>query len=72
MTPDFQPKLAESAPRLRYLLSQFHQPKVLVVGDLTLDEFVTGQTERISREAPVLILRHETTRQVPGGSQCGL
>ena len=67
MTPDFQPKLAESAPRLRYLLSQFHQPKVLVVGDLTLDEFVTGQTERISREAPVLILRHETTRQVPGG-----
>jgi rfaE bifunctional protein kinase chain/domain len=34
---------------------------------LTLDEFLTGQVERISREAPVLILRHETTRQVPGG-----
>jgi rfaE bifunctional protein kinase chain/domain len=40
---------------------------VLVVGDLTLDEFLTGQVERISREAPVLIIRHETTRQTPGG-----
>jgi len=67
MTPDFQRQLAEAAPRLRHLLSQFHQPKVLVVGDLTLDEFLTGQTERISREAPVLIIRHETTKQVPGG-----
>ena len=64
---DFQQKLVGSAPRLRQLLSQFHQTKVLVVGDLTLDEFLTGQTERISREAPVLIVRHETTKQVPGG-----
>ncbi len=40
---------------------------MLVVGDLTLDEFLTGQVERISREAPVLILRHETTRRTPGG-----
>src|SRR5258706_15333157 len=30
--------------------------KVLVVGDLGLDEYVTGRTVRISREAPVLIL----------------
>ncbi len=67
MNPDFWQKLEQSAPRLRHLLSQFHQPKVLVVGDLTLDEFLTGQTERISREAPVLIIRHETTKQVPGG-----
>jgi D-glycero-beta-D-manno-heptose-7-phosphate kinase len=41
---------------------------VLVVGDFTLDEFMTGAVERISREAPVVILRHETTRQVPGGA----
>ncbi len=39
----------------------------MVVGDLTLDEFMTGRVERISREAPVLILRHEQTRRVPGG-----
>ncbi|MFQ3680493.1 MAG: PfkB family carbohydrate kinase [Pseudanabaenaceae cyanobacterium] len=54
-------------PRLRQLLQGFGGVRVLVVGDLTLDEFVTGRTERISREAPVLILRHETTRRVPGG-----
>ncbi|MGQ9866586.1 MAG: bifunctional heptose 7-phosphate kinase/heptose 1-phosphate adenyltransferase [Pseudanabaenaceae cyanobacterium] len=54
-------------PRLRQLLQGFGQVRVLVVGDLTLDEFVTGRAERISREAPVLILRHETTRRVPGG-----
>ena len=30
--------------------------RVLVVGDLVLDEYVTGRPARISREAPVLIL----------------
>ncbi len=49
------------------LLEGFGQAEVLVVGDLTVDEFLTGQVERVSREAPVLILRHEETRQVPGG-----
>jgi D-glycero-beta-D-manno-heptose-7-phosphate kinase len=39
----------------------------MVVGDLTLDEFLTGEVERISREAPVPIVRHESTRQTPGG-----
>lgn len=63
----FAAQLHASAERLFHLLERFSQARVLVVGDLTLDEFVTGQVERISREAPVLILRHETTRQVPGG-----
>ncbi len=48
-------------------IHQFSKVRVLVVGDLTLDEFLTGQVERLSREAPVLILRHEHTRQIPGG-----
>ncbi|MBV8885307.1 MAG: D-glycero-beta-D-manno-heptose-7-phosphate kinase [Chroococcidiopsidaceae cyanobacterium CP_BM_RX_35] len=63
----FATQLASSAERLFQLLERFSQARVLVVGDLTLDEFLTGQVERISREAPVLILRHETTRRVPGG-----
>ncbi len=63
----FKTQLHACAERLFYLLECFSQSRVLVVGDLTLDEFLTGQVERISREAPVLILRHETTRQVPGG-----
>jgi rfaE bifunctional protein kinase chain/domain len=63
----FGDRLRAEADALADLLDRFAQTPVLVVGDLTLDEFITGQTERISREAPVLILRHETTRQVPGG-----
>ena len=63
----FAAQLRACAEQLFQLLERFSQARVLVVGDLTLDEFLTGQVERISREAPVLILRHETTRQVPGG-----
>lgn len=63
----FAAQLHACAERLFHLLECFSQARVLVVGDLTLDEFLTGQVERISREAPVLILRHETTQQIPGG-----
>ncbi|MEM6502323.1 MAG: PfkB family carbohydrate kinase [Cyanobacteria bacterium P01_C01_bin.89] len=65
--PSFASQLQKAAPRLVELLDRFHQGQVLVVGDLTLDEFLTGRVERVSREAPVLIIRHEGTRQVPGG-----
>lgn len=60
-------QLKPAAPRLFALLDRFKQTSVLVIGDLTLDEFLTGEVERLSREAPVLILRHEYTRQIPGG-----
>lgn len=67
LSPDFKSLLIQSLPRLQQLLDRFSQQPLLVIGDLTLDEFLTGQVERISREAPVLILRHEETRQIPGG-----
>lgn len=41
---------------------------ILVVGDLALDEMVYGDTERISREAPVLILRHSHTNLILGAA----
>lgn len=63
----FLDHLRAIAPRLNALMDRFGEARVLVVGDLTLDEFLTGQVERLSREAPVLILRHEETRQIPGG-----
>ncbi|HEY9838744.1 MAG TPA: PfkB family carbohydrate kinase, partial [Vampirovibrionales bacterium] len=63
----FADRLREGARRSLELIDRFSTARVLVIGDLTLDEFLTGQVERISREAPVLILRHESTRQVPGG-----
>lgn len=67
LPPAFTHALGKALPRLMDVLDRFSQARVLLVGDLGLDEFVTGQVERLSREAPVLILRHEATRQVPGG-----
>lgn len=63
----FRPRLAAARDSLHALLDRFAGLEVLVIGDLTLDEFLTGRVERLSREAPVLILRHESTRQIPGG-----
>lgn len=42
--------------------------RMLVVGDLALDEMIYGDTERISREAPVLILRHSKTTHILGAA----
>jgi len=64
---DFSRRLLACADRLVAHLDHFERARVLVVGDLTLDEFVNCYVERISREAPVPIIRHEHTRQVPGG-----
>ena len=63
----FNAQLCTIADRLFELIDRFSEARVLVIGDLTLDEFLTGQVERVSREAPVLILRHEQTKQTPGG-----
>ena len=39
-----------------------------MVGDLLADQFMFGEISRVSREAPVLILRHERTETLPGGA----
>ncbi|UCE01968.1 MAG: bifunctional hydroxymethylpyrimidine kinase/phosphomethylpyrimidine kinase [Candidatus Latescibacterota bacterium] len=57
---------ADTRGRLATLLEAFATQRIAVVGDLALDEFVQGRTARISREAPVLILRHEQTTRLPG------
>ena len=57
-----------SERRLTALVRAFEGRRVLVVGDLIADQFVSGEISRVSREAPVLILRHERTETVPGGA----
>jgi bifunctional ADP-heptose synthase (sugar kinase/adenylyltransferase) len=42
--------------------------KVAVIGDMVADNYVFGHTFRISREAPVLILKHRNTKVIPGGA----
>ena len=54
--------------KLKGLVKKLNSAKVLVIGDLALDEMVYGDTERISREAPVLILQHTHTRFILGGA----
>ena len=54
--------------KLKGFIEKLNQAKILVVGDLALDEMVYGDTERISREAPVLILQHTHTKHILGGA----
>jgi len=53
--------------RLVELVEAFPHRRVVVLADLVADEFVAGEISRVSREAPVLILRHKETKLVPGG-----
>jgi rfaE bifunctional protein kinase chain/domain len=53
--------------RLRKLVQSFPNVTVVVLGDLVADEFIHGEISRVSREAPVLILKHRQRRIVPGG-----
>lgn len=49
-------------------IKKISEPRVLIVGDLALDEMIYGDAERISREAPVLILQHTKTKLILGGA----
>jgi rfaE bifunctional protein kinase chain/domain len=57
-----------SPRRLRDLIARFSRVRLVVVGDLVADEFIYGQIDRVSREAPVLILKYDSTEIVPGGA----
>src|ERR1700736_2382494 len=48
-------------------VEQFSEKTVTLLGDFVADEFQFGEISRVSREAPVLILRHCETHLVPGG-----
>jgi rfaE bifunctional protein kinase chain/domain len=54
--------------RLISIVQRFPGRRILVVGDAIADQFVYGAINRVSREAPVFILRHEQTETVPGGA----
>jgi rfaE bifunctional protein kinase chain/domain len=61
------PGEAEHKERLLALIDGMSSRRVLVVGDLIADEFIYGEVTRISREAPVLILKYDATEIVAGG-----
>ncbi|GAB4140883.1 MAG: D-glycero-beta-D-manno-heptose-7-phosphate kinase [Planctomycetaceae bacterium] len=49
-------------------VQQLGQPRLLVLGDLILDRYVWGDAERISQEAPVILLREDRQEIRPGGA----
>lgn len=50
------------------LVHNLGQPRVLVVGDLMLDRYIWGDAERVSQEAPVLLLRADQREERLGGA----
>ena len=60
-------QLSKESERLRKIVESFPNVTITVSGDLVADEFIYGEITRVSREAPVLILRHRERKVVPGG-----
>jgi rfaE bifunctional protein kinase chain/domain len=61
------PKHLKEVERLRKIVEAFPKVTITVLGDLVADEFVYGEISRVSREAPVLILKHRERTVLPGG-----
>jgi D-glycero-beta-D-manno-heptose-7-phosphate kinase len=66
--PKTAPKHVRENDRLRKIVEAFPKTTVTVLGDLVADEFVFGEISRVSREAPVLILKHRDRKVIPGGA----
>jgi rfaE bifunctional protein kinase chain/domain len=49
------------------IVERFPSKTIVVLGDFVADAFQYGDITRVSREAPVLILKHRETQIVPGG-----
>ena len=67
LVPGNMTKNNQENNRLRKIVEAFPRVTITVLGDLVADEFVFGEISRVSREAPVLILKLRDRRFVPGG-----
>ncbi len=56
------------AKRLKKVIKRFPQARIGVVGDMTADIFIYGKPYRLSREAPVIVVRYDQEKLVPGGA----
>ena len=62
--PNDLPKLSTLHP----CIDRFGSLHIVVWGDIVADRFLYGSTTRVSREAPALVLRHESEEIRPGGA----
>jgi D-glycero-beta-D-manno-heptose-7-phosphate kinase len=54
--------------RLKSWIPKLAGQRILVIGDVILDEYLIGRTTRLSREAPVPVLEFESRQLIPGGA----
>lgn len=59
---------ADLKNRFFKIIDLFPRQKILVLGDLIVDEFLYGNISRVSREAPVLVLEYRSFIRLPGGA----
>lgn len=52
----------------RELVESFSNARIAVVGDIVADIYVFGKPHKLSREAPVIVVRHESEKLVPGSA----
>jgi len=52
----------------RELIGNFGKARIAVVGDIVADIYIFGKPHRLSREAPVIVIRHEREKLVPGSA----
>jgi len=60
--------LQDSQENLVNIIKRFGDQRVVILGDALADKFLHGSISRVSREAPVFILRHQHTETSPGGA----
>ena len=57
-----------SSRRVEQLIARASRKRILVLGDVMLDEFIWGSVRRISPEAPVPVVQLERESFMPGGA----
>jgi len=58
----------QQGERFREIIGKYPQQKMLVIGDFIADIYIYGKPFQLSREAPVVVIRHESEEIVPGGA----
>ncbi|MDD5568782.1 MAG: PfkB family carbohydrate kinase, partial [Candidatus Omnitrophica bacterium] len=53
---------------LKEIIHRLNKARILVIGDLILDQYIWGKVERISPEAPVPVVWANKRTHVPGGA----
>lgn len=54
--------------RFKEIIGRFKEVKIAVIGDIVADIYIYGKPFKLSREAPVLVVRHDGERVLPGSA----